>query len=97
MFDEFALDDATYDRFLAFASERGVAVVAERPADADDPVLVRPEVDAVRGDVETRVRAFMARRLFGADAFYPVIGALDPTLQEVTRLWGNAETLAARR
>ena len=94
---EFEVDDATYDRFLAFASDHGVSVVAERPTgETDEAVLVRSEVDAVRSDVETRIRAFMARRLFGADAFYPVIGDLDPTLQEATRLWRTAATLAAR-
>ena len=93
----FEVDGATYDRFLAFAAERGVDVVAERPEGTDDPVLVRSEVDAVQADVETRIQAFMARRLFGADAFYPVIGSLDPALQEARRLWGNASTLAARR
>ena len=93
----FQIDDATYDRFLQFASDHGVSVVAERPAgETDEAVLVRPEVDAVRGDVETRIRAFMARRLYGADAFYPVIGDLDPTLLEATKLWRNAATLAAR-
>ena len=94
----FRVDDATYDRFLAYAADHGVAVVAERPeGETDEAVLVRSEVDAVRADVETRIRAFMARRLFGADAFYPVIGDLDPALQEARRLWQNAATLAARR
>ena len=93
----FQLDDATYDRFLRFAGERGVRVVAERPEDAGDDVLVRSEADAVRGEIETRVRAFMARRLFGAEAFFPVVGAIDETLLEATRLWDDAAGLAQAR
>jgi carboxyl-terminal processing protease len=96
---DFEIDDATYDRFLAFASERDVRVVAERPADAgeDEAVLVRSEADAARGEIETRIRAFMARRLYGAEAFYPVVGAIDETLLEATRLWRNAAELAQAR
>ena len=92
----FQIDDATYDRFLRFVSERGTPVVAAREGD-DEDVLVRSEADAARTEIETRIRAFMARRLFGAEAFFPVVGVIDETLLEATRLWDDAAELAQAR
>ena len=68
------------------------------PAAADstqENVLVRSEVVAERADIETRVKAFMARRLFGVEAFYPVVGRIDETLTEAMGLWQVAMDLAA--
>ena len=48
-------------------------------------------------DIETRIKAFMARRLFGVEAFYPVVGRIDKTLVEAMKLWGAASDLAVAR
>lgn len=90
----YRLDDATFGRFLSYVDAHGVPVVAERE-DADEDVLVRSEAEASREEIATRIKAYMARRLFGAEAFYPVISAIDPTLQEAARLWTDAHGLAA--
>lgn len=89
----FRLTDADFDRFLSFAAEEGTRVVASRPSD-DANVLVRSEVLEARSDIEARIRAFMSRRLFGANAFFPVIGEIDPAIIEAMRHWGDAVTLA---
>ena len=68
--------------------------MATRPADGDEDVIVRSEALAVRQDIETRVRAFIARRLYDVGAFYPVVGQLDPALREAMRHWDDAVTLA---
>ncbi|HYE97242.1 MAG TPA: S41 family peptidase [Rubricoccaceae bacterium] len=95
------VDDATFRAFLAFAEERGVPVVDERPAEAEDEeeenVLVRAEAAEARDEIATRIKAYVARRLFGVEAFYPVIAPLDRTLTEATRLWSAASDLAAAR
>ena len=89
----FRLSDADFGRFLSFASDEGTSVVAERP-DGEADVLVRSEAEAARSDIETRIKAFMARRLYDTDAFYPVIGQIDPSLQEAMRHWRDATSLA---
>lgn len=90
----FRLSDADFERFLDFAEAEGTPVVTTRPEDDTEDVLVRGEALAVRADIETRIRAFMARRLFSADAFYPVVGQIDPALREAMAHWRDAVTLA---
>jgi carboxyl-terminal processing protease len=95
---DYEVDDATLDAFLAWAGDHGVDVVETRPAvDPETPILVRSEVHAEREDVETRIKAFMARRLFDVDAFYPVVAGIDRTLQEAMTLWREASDLAEAR
>ncbi|PAP76602.1 S41 family peptidase [Rubrivirga marina] len=90
----FRLSDADFERFLDFAEAEGTPVVTTRPEGEAEDVLVRREALAVRSDIETRIRAFMARRLFSADAFYPVVGQIDPALREAMAHWRDAVTLA---
>ena len=91
----YRLDDDALDAFLGWAADHGVDVVETRPGvDPGRPLLVRSEVYAERRDVEARVKAFMARRLFGVDAFYPVVAEIDRTLQEAMGLWREASDLA---
>ena len=90
----YRLDDTAWDAFLAYADGHGVPVVATRDGAEGEAVLVRPEALAQRGEIETRIKAFMARRLYNAEAWYPVIGQIDPALQDAMRLWENAATLA---
>ncbi|MCH7638076.1 MAG: S41 family peptidase [Bacteroidetes bacterium] len=94
----YSIDDETFASFLAFVGQQGIEVVDVRPAEeSDDPVLVRSEAIASQSDIETRIKAFMARRLFGVEAFYPVVGSIDKTLVEAMKLWGPASDLAMAR
>ena len=92
--DSFRLTDADFDRFLSYAADHGTPVVAARADETNEDVLVRSEAQAVQSDIEVRVKAFMARRLFNADAFYPVVSRIDPALQEAMRHWRDARSLA---
>ncbi|MEM0964015.1 MAG: S41 family peptidase, partial [Bacteroidota bacterium] len=91
---DFEFSDAEFQQFLAFAESEGTDVVDVRPYDADEDALVRSEAQAVRVDIETRIKAFVARRLYDATAFYPVVGGIDPAIQEAMRHWSEAVTLA---
>ena len=94
----YSIDDETFASFLAFAGQQGIEVVDVRPAEeSDDPVLVRSEAIASRSDIATRIKAFIARRLFGVEAFYPVVGSIDKTLVEAMKLWDAASDLAMAR
>ncbi len=90
----FQLTDADFDRFLSYVASEGTPVVVSAPEDEDADVLVRSDALASRADIEARVRAFMARRLFGANAFFPVVGQIDPSIREAMRHWSEAVTLA---
>lgn len=92
----FSLDDAAFRSFLEFAETKGVRVVESNPDPTDRDVLVRSEVAASRAEIDTRIRAFIARRLYTQESFYPVIGEMDPVLQAAIRQWPAAESLASR-
>lgn len=104
---QFRLGDDGFDAFLDFAGTHGTPVVAVRPPTASvssdtaavgrEAILVRSEAQAARAEIETRIVAFLARRLFDAEAFYPVIGRTDPVLREALRQWDAAVALASRR
>lgn len=92
----FEVDDATFEAFLDFADDHGVEVVEARPAEAPGaPILVRSEAYAAREDIEVRIKAFLARRLYDVDAFYPVVARVDRTLMEAMTLWDAARDLVA--
>lgn len=92
----YALPEGTLDSFLGFAERMGTPVVDVRGDDTADDAIARVEIaDGTRRTIETRIRAFVARRLFGVDAFFPVVGEIDPTLTQSMRLWDTARTLAS--
>ncbi len=94
----YSIDDATFSSFFGFAEQQGISVVNARPAsESEEPILVRSEAMTSRRDIETRIKAFMARRLFGVEAFYPVVGDIDETLLEAMGLWDAASDLAVAR
>ncbi|MDX1531992.1 MAG: S41 family peptidase [Rhodothermales bacterium] len=95
---EFEVDDALFRAFLDYAEEQGVEVVdAAPPASADEEaydVFVRADLAASREAIAARVKAYIARRLYGIEAFYPVVQTIDPTFREAMRLWPEAVDLA---
>ncbi len=97
----YRIDDATFDAFLDYADGHGARVVTTRPVAGTDTtaaasVLVRSEAVAARNTIETRIKAFMARRLFDTDAWYPVVGQIDPVIQAAMRQWNTATTALAQ-
>ena len=98
--DEFVsayeIEDDVYQAFVAYAEEHGVPVVERVPESREERrnVLVRSELEAARPEVEARIKAYLARRLYGVDAFYPVVQEIDPLFQEALQLWPHASDLA---
>ncbi|HEX9952411.1 MAG TPA: S41 family peptidase [Rubricoccaceae bacterium] len=101
----YRIDDATFSAFLDYAGTRGVRVVDTRPAastaaPADTTqaasILVRSELAGSRRDIETRIKAFMARRLFDTDSWYPVVGQIDPVIQAAMQQWQTATASLAQ-
>lgn len=91
----YEVNDDTFEAFLAYAADHGVELVNERPETPDGPILVRSEAYAEQEDIKIRIKAFLARRLYDVDAFYPVVAQVDRTLTEAMTLWQAATELAA--
>lgn len=93
--DSYELPADVLQRFLSYAETHDVDVVDSRPeGDVEEPFILRSDAAANSEDIKIRIKAFMARRLYGVDAFYPVIGSIDKTLTEAMELWGAASELA---
>ena len=92
----YRVDDPTFEAFLGYAASHGVPVVAVRTPTSGDSVLVRSEVAASRTEIATRIKAFMARRLFDADSFYPVVGQIDPVILAAMAQWQQASASLAQ-
>jgi len=91
---DYQVDDATFQAFLAFAESRDIALVDQRPADDEAYYLLRSEVQEDRTAIEARLKAFLARRMYGIEAWYPVVQTIDRTFQEAIQLWPQAQELA---
>jgi carboxyl-terminal processing protease len=104
----FEPDDALFASFTDYVEEHGVTIAAVAPEDdaavegdeeeADegerDDVIVRADLMEARPQIEARVKAYLARRLFGIESFYPVVQTIDPIFMEAMELWPQASDLA---
>ena len=91
--DEFEIDDAIFESFLAFGQERGIAIVEEAGPDNEEG-FTRAEIEADRAFLAARIKARLAVRLFDTKAFYPVMHTVDRTFKEAMGLWLEAEDLS---
>jgi carboxyl-terminal processing protease len=93
----FEPDDALFASFVEYAEEQGVSIVDAVPADDDeerDDTIARAGLREARPQIEARIKAYLARRLFGIESFYPVIQTIDPAFMEAMDLWPQASDLA---
>ena len=95
---DFKVDDELYSAFLSYAGEQGLHVVAseeEAPDTVEGEVyLTAAEVAAERHVLETRLKAYVGRRMWGVSGWYPAIHEIDPVFQHAVELWSPAEKLA---
>ena len=72
-------------------------IVESAPAaddEARDDVIARDELREARPQIEARIKAYLARRIFGIESFYPVVQTIDPIFTEAMGLWPQASDLA---
>jgi carboxyl-terminal processing protease len=92
----FVIDDAMWDDFWTFAAVEDNLTLTDDP-DAvapDEFVYARSEAEAERATIETMLKAYIARQVFGREALLPIINTIDPIFQEAQSLWDNASELA---
>ena len=91
----YQLEDAVFRDFVAYAEDHGIRFVDDAPAaDEREDVIVRSELQEARPLIEARIKAYLARRLYGVEAFYPVVQTIDPLFTEAMALWPQASGLA---
>ena len=89
--DEFDVNDAMFESFLAFGADRGLVLGADESDGQGAFTLAEAHAD--RAFLEARIKARVAVRLFDLAAFYPVMHAVDRTFLEAMGLWPEAEQL----
>lgn len=99
---EFRVDEAMWQRFTAFATENAeggqpLVLTAGGAANPHERSYPRSAFEAARPDLERRIKAMMARNLFGSEQWYPIAMPTDPTFREAMRQWGQASQLASAR
>ena len=92
----YTISEEVWDSFWAFASERGVEIVDDASlANAEEDRYSVADVESQRETFEVRIKALLARQLYGRGIWHPIVNSIDPEINEAMRLWGQAEELAA--
>ena len=93
---DFRVDAALWQRFTASlqTGEDSLTFVGT-PADVAPRRgrYLRGDLTRQRADLEVRVKASLARNLFGADTWYPIAVPVDPAFREAMQLWGRAAAI----
>jgi hypothetical protein len=76
-------------------SEAAARMSSENGSEGSELVFGISEFEQNRPLLETRIKAFVARRTWDVSAWTLVIHQIDKTLEEALKLWTPAEDLAA--
>jgi len=94
--DEYEVPQAMVDSFWTYASRNGMELTTNPDSAAPaNGVFLRAEAEQARPYVATRLKALLARQLYGSSAMRPVLNQVDPAFQQAISLWGDANSLAA--
>jgi carboxyl-terminal processing protease len=91
----FEIDSDVWNAFWEYAEENGIKVsdnAAEVDSSAD--TYAASDVEAQRLTFETRLKALLARQLYGRGVWHPIVNSIDPEINEALKLWTRAEELA---
>jgi carboxyl-terminal processing protease len=88
----YEVDNALWNEFWNYIEPKLDGSAMTNVSDRD---LSRQAADANRLVLETRVKAWIARQLYSAEAIHPILNSIDNELRDALRQWERAETLAA--
>ena len=94
---QYRVDDAQYEAFLAHARENGHCATSDvvTTATAETAVTCRTLRDRP-AMMKVFIKAHLAQRLFGRSEWYPVYLQVDPVFTKALQRWPDAESLAVR-
>ena len=93
--DSYQLEEEAWQAFWDFAAEKGIEVTDDSArAEESDDVFMASDVEAQRETIETRIKALIARQLYGRGVWHPIVNSIDPEIREALNLWDPAEELA---
>lgn len=91
----YTVDTELWDAFWAYADEKGIHVTSDQSeVDAAADMYAASDVASQRLTFETRLKALIARQLYGRGVWHPIVNSIDPEIKEAINLWDRAEELA---
>ena len=94
--DNYQLEQQVWDAFWKFTEEKGLSYTTDASsASEDDLIFTMADVEDNREMIETRIKALLARQLYGGGVWHPIVNKIDSELEEALRLWDQSEELAA--
>jgi carboxyl-terminal processing protease len=84
---DFHVDDDLFDAFVRFVAEHS----------GSDDSVDEADLRSDRSTLDVMLKANIANRLYGREAWYPINHQIDRVLTEAIRLWESAEHLAYNR
>ena len=91
----FEIDAETWDAFWAFNEERGITVTSvDSEVDPASEVYALSDVESQRETFEVRLKALIARQLYGRGVWQPIVNSIDKEINEAMKLWVQAEELS---
>lgn len=101
--ETYQLPESAFASFLDYAGRHGLSITTQAEVEGEAPVVAAPdsatfsasEVAAARSSIETYMKANVARRLYGDDAWLRVRLQADPVLSRAVQYWSNAAMLAS--
>ena len=93
--DNYVVEPELWDGLWAYAEKQGVEITGnESLVNQEENIFSVLEQESQRRTFETRLKALMARQLFGRGVWHPIVNEIDPEIKEALELWNLAEELA---
>ncbi|MDZ4700500.1 MAG: S41 family peptidase [Rhodothermales bacterium] len=94
----YEVDDAAWDAFWVYAAEKGLTLTSDpNLVSMENKVFAMTDAAAERLTLETRLKALIARQLYGSGVWHPIVNSIDPELLEALKMWDRSAALAANK
>ena len=90
----YTIEPEVWNAFWEYAKEKGIEVTSDKSMADETNIFTMADVESQRKTFETRLKALIARQLFGRGVWHPIVNAIDPEINEALELWILAEELA---
>ena len=91
----YSVQGEVWDEFLVFLNERGIKVTDdESEVNSEEDIYSRADFESQRQTFEIRIKALLARQLYGRGVWQPIVNSIDHEINEAMRLWTEAQGLA---
>ncbi|MBO6573977.1 MAG: S41 family peptidase [Rhodothermales bacterium] len=92
--DSYAVPESFMEGFWDYAEGVGISIT-DGDSRAEDGVFSAEDLAESEALLRTVLKARLAQRLYGSEAWFPIFNAIDPTVLKAQGMWTDAAELAA--